>query len=70
MILRNTKLFVYAFSLLSAELYSAFSSIRGVEHNEGDAAYLYYMLLVFAISMTFLVFDLPKAFYVILENFC
>lgn len=62
--LRNIKLFVYAFSLLSAELYSAFSSMSGVEHNEGDAAYLYYMLLVFAISMAFLMSDLPKAFNV------
>ena len=52
------KSFIYPFSFLSAEMFSAYCGITGQEHEEGSSLYLYYMVLVFALSIALIMHDI------------
>lgn len=56
--LDRIKFFLYPFTILGAEMYSAYSSIIGVEHEEGSSEYLFFMVGLFCLSMLFVIRDL------------
>lgn len=56
--LDKIKYFVYPFTLLGAEMFSACSTIIGFEHEEGSSTYLMFMIALFCLSMLFVLRDL------------
>lgn len=56
--LYKLKCWVYPFSFLGAEMFSAFCGITGYKQEEGDTLYLYYMISLFALSMILIIHDI------------
>lgn len=56
--LYKLKCWVYPFSFLGAEMFSAFCGITGYKQEEGDILYLYYMISLFALTMILIIHDI------------
>lgn len=56
--LYKLKCWVYPFSFLGAEMFSAFCGITGYKQEEGDTLYLYYMISLFTLSMILIIHDI------------
>lgn len=56
--LYKLKCWVYPFSFLGAEMFSAFCGITGNKQEGGDTLYLYYMISLFSLSMILVIYDI------------